>query len=97
MLLLPRVEFDMTRAQAIAIIEKVLPTADEATLSAVIELLHDASAGISVLPRELTARELALIEQSREDFKAGRVYSTAEVRAYLDEVLAPLGVPKSKP
>lgn len=87
----------MTRARAIAIIEKVLPTADEATLTAVVELLQEASAEPSVLPRDLTPRELELIEQSKEDFKAGRTYGTAEVRAYLDEALAPLGVPKSNP
>ena len=85
----------MTRTQAIAIIEKVLPTADDATLTAVVDLLQNASAEPSVLPRELTARELELLEQSKADFKAGRTYSSAEVRAYLDDALAPLGVPKS--
>jgi hypothetical protein len=44
------------------------------------------------LPRKLTAHERALIEQSKEDFKAGRSYSLDEARAQSDQVLAKLGV-----
>ena len=85
----------MTRTAAIAIIDKALPSADEATLAAVAELLRTAGAEASVLPRALTARELALIEQSKEDFRHGRTLSAAETRASIDEALAVLGVPKS--
>jgi collagenase-like PrtC family protease len=85
----------MTRTQAIAIIEKALPSADEATLAAAAELFKAAAAEPSVLPRALTARELALIKQSQEDFSQGRTLSSAEARASIDEALFGLGVPKS--
>ena len=49
----------------------------------------------STLPRPLSGRELALLEQSKADFAAGRSYSHAEMIALLDEELARLGVPKS--
>ena len=77
----------MTRSEAIAIIEKALPVADEATLAAAAELLQSAQSDDSVLPRALTARELELIEQSKADFKAGRTLSPAEARAHSDAFL----------
>jgi hypothetical protein len=40
------------------------------------------------LPRTLTPREAALIEQSKEDFMAGRTYTVTEARTYVDEALA---------
>lgn len=80
----------MTRAQAIAIIEKSLPAADEATLAAVANLLQEATSEESVLPRELTARELELIEQSKEDFRQGRTLSSEEYRADMDAFMAKL-------
>ncbi|MEQ1716073.1 MAG: hypothetical protein ABL907_08840 [Hyphomicrobium sp.] len=85
----------MTRTEAIAIIEKALPVADEATLAAAARLLQSAQAELSVLPRALTARELGLIAQSNADFAAGRTMTSAEARASIDEALAALGVPKS--
>ncbi len=84
----------MTRSEAIGIIEKALPEADEATLAAAAELFQ-AAADPSVLPRALTPRELQLIDQSKEDFRQGRTLSSAEARASIDEALAVLGVPKS--
>jgi hypothetical protein len=78
----------MTRSEAIAIIEQSLPSADEATLNAAAELFQAARAELSVLPRMLTLRETALIEQSKEDFKAGRTYTVTEARAYVNEALA---------
>ena len=78
----------MTRSEAIAIIEQSLPSADEATLNAAAALFQAAHAEASVLPRALTPRETALIEQSKEDFKAGRTYSVTEARAYVNEALA---------
>ncbi len=56
----------MTRTEAIAIIEKALVSADEATLTAAAELLQGAAGEPSVLPRALSARELALIAQSKD-------------------------------
>src|SRR5882757_1323664 len=78
----------MTRSEAIAIIEQSLPSADEAILTAAAELFQAACSDPSTLPRELTARELALIEQSKEDFRTGRTYTLTEARAYVDEALA---------
>jgi hypothetical protein len=78
----------MTRAEAIAIIEQSLPSADEAILPAAAELFQAARSEPSSLPRELTARELALVEQSKEDFRTGRTYTLTEARAYIDEALA---------
>ena len=49
----------------------------------------------SIPPRESTAREFALIAQSKEDFRLGRTLSSIEVRVSIDEALADLGVPKS--
>ena len=85
----------MTRSEAIAIIERSLASADEAALNAAAELLQAASSAESILPRELTARELARIAQSKEDFRLGRTLSSAEVRTSIDEALASLGAPKS--
>jgi hypothetical protein len=78
---------DMTRSEAIAIIEKALPTADDARLAAAAEILQE-PAGESVLPRPLTMRELALIEQSKQDFAEGRSTSGEESRAYVEAALA---------
>ncbi len=77
----------MTRAEAIATINAKLSTLDDDGVMAVASIVEDLAAE-SELPRELTDRELALIEQSREDFKAGRTYTVAESRAYIDEALA---------
>ena len=44
--------------------------------------------------RQLTHRELGLLAQSRDDFKAGRTLSFDELVGELDRELAPLGVPK---
>jgi hypothetical protein len=43
----------------------------------------------------LTAHELALIAQSKEDFRLGQTLSSIEVRVSIDEALADLGLPKS--
>lgn len=72
----------MTRSEAIAIIEQSIASADEATLAAAARLFKSASADPD-LPRPLTADELASIEQARDDFKAGRTYTSQEVRSYL--------------
>lgn len=87
----------MTRTEAIAIITNALQTVDDGTLAAAAARLearatdgvtasdiHAAFSTNSELPRELTARELALIQQSRGDFRAGRTMSLAELEASLD-------------
>jgi hypothetical protein len=82
----------MSRTEAIALITAKLASADDATLQSVADQLESAGKP----RRDLSARERALLKQSREDFKAGRTYSLEECIAYLDEKLAPLGVPKYK-
>ncbi len=77
----------MTRAEAIAAINAKLSSLDDDAVLAVASIVEDI-AGDGDLPRALTARELALIEQSKEDFKAGRTFTVAESRAYIDEALA---------
>ena len=85
----------MTRTEAIAIIEKALPSADEQTLAAAAALFQSSSSRTSGLPRTLSEREGSLLAQSKADFAADRSYSLEESIAILDERLAPLGVPKS--
>ena len=85
----------MTRTEAIAIIEKALPSADEQTLAAAAVLFQSTTPSASVLPRQLSGRERSLLAQSKADFAAGRSYTLEESIAMLDEHLAPLGVPKS--
>jgi hypothetical protein len=80
----------MIRDEAIAIIQRRLEVADDATVRALAEQLtatSEPAAGSDVL-RPLTARELALIEQSREDFRQGRTMTLDEVRQSLDEAMA---------
>jgi hypothetical protein len=89
----------MTRTQAIALITEKLTTLDDERVQAVADLvgsLDDEAQEESVLPRELTDEELALIEQSREDFRQGRTFSLDEAMAMIDDRLAELGVPRSK-
>ena len=76
----------MTRKEAIAAINAQLATAPDETVRAIAKLL--ASVEESVLPRALTPRELALIEQSKADFAAGRTYSPEEAHAYVEARLA---------
>jgi hypothetical protein len=92
----------MTRSEAMAIITRTLQAADDATLEAAAAHLAKIAAptGLTVgdvlkafpsdgvLPRALTDRELALIEQSKEDFRLGRTRSSAESRAHVVAELA---------
>ena len=92
----------MTRSEAIAIISASLETVDDATLeSAATHLSGKArAAGVTVgdiveafatestLPRALSARELELIEQSKEDFRLGRTLTHDEAVARTDAFLA---------
>ena len=87
----------MNREEAIAIITSQLASLDDESVEAVAGIVKSMAGepADGGLPRALTARELELIEQSKEDFRAGRTYSHEEIVAMLDERLAPLGVPKS--
>ena len=85
----------MNREEAIAIITSQLASLDDEEVQTVADMVTsmatealDATDGI--LPRELTARELALIEQSKEDFRQGRTYSADEYRAEIDTFMASL-------
>lgn len=77
----------MTRAEAIAAINAKLSSLDDDGVLAVAGIVDDIAAADD-LPRALTARELALIEQSKEDFQAGRVVSQDDYRAEMDAFLS---------
>lgn len=77
----------MTRLEAIAAINAKLAALDDARVLTVAEMIDDIA---TATVRPLTARELALIEQSKEDFAAGRTYSVDEVRAHSDAIIRAL-------
>ena len=89
----------MTRSEAIAIITGKLKAADDAILEAVASRMAgadhppttgdilDALPTAGILPRALTARELALVEQSKEDFRLGRTSTPEQSRAWVDAEL----------
>jgi hypothetical protein len=85
----------MTRTQALAIITAKLASLDDEHVMTVAEIVQSIDAA-DELPREFTAHELALVEQAKEDFKAGRSYSLDEARALTDQVLAKRGVAPSR-
>jgi hypothetical protein len=85
----------MTRTQALAIIAAKLASLDDERVLTVAEIVQSMDAADD-LPRELTAHELALIEQAKEDFRAGRAYSLDEARALTDQFLAKRGVAPSR-
>lgn len=78
----------MTRSEAIALINAELAACDDARVLAIAEMVSGGLPEPSGLPRALTARELALIEQSKEDFKAGRTLTIEEARARTNAYLA---------
>lgn len=73
----------MTRAEAIAIIERGLAEADDDTLERAADVFREAGLG-SVLGRELSEREKALLEQSKADFAAGRWLTQEQLDVNLD-------------
>ena len=85
----------MNRNQAIDVINAHLSSLDDERVQTIAKIVQSMAAPDD-LPRALTARELALIEQSKEDFKAGRVYSVEEARALTDQFLAARGVEPSR-
>jgi hypothetical protein len=80
----------MTRTEAIAIINAKLPALDDDGVAAVAEIVEQMTQ--EPVHLDLTDEELAAIERSREDFKAGRTYSSAEARAITSAFLAKLDV-----
>jgi hypothetical protein len=76
----------MTRTEAIATITAKLGALDDERLQAVVEIVDDIAANEALRP--LTARELALLDQSKADFKEGRTLSLDEARARTDAYLA---------
>ena len=78
----------MTRTEAIAAINAKLGTLDDERLQAVVEIVDDIAA--SEVVRPLTARERALLEQSKADFEAGRTYSVEDMRAHCDAFIRAL-------
>ena len=77
---------NMTRTEAIAAINATLSSLDDDGVMAVASIVEDIAAERG-LPRALTTREAALIEQSKEDFKAGHVVSQEDYRAEMDAFL----------
>ena len=84
----------MTREEAISIITATLPSLDDEEIKAVADIVQTLDKDQRPL-RQLTPREQALLERSKEDFKAGLTYSHDQLTAMLDERLALRGVPKS--
>jgi hypothetical protein len=85
----------MTRAQALAIITAKLASLDDERVMTVAEIVRSIDAGHE-LPRQLTDHELTLIQQAKEDFKAGRSCSLDEARVATDRILAKRGVAPSR-
>ena len=79
----------MTRTEAIAVINAKLASLDDERVLAVAEIVDDIAADTGAV-RELTARELTLLEQSKADFAAGRTYSVDEIRAHSDDFIRTL-------
>jgi hypothetical protein len=91
----------MTRDQSLAVIADALAHTDDATLEAAAAHLSvaarrqqptavdvvEAMPTDSFLPRNLTAHELALIEQSKADFREGRTYGLENANAYIEAAL----------
>ena len=84
----------MTRAEAIAIITAKLDNLDDERVQAVADIVQSMQDATRPL-RQLSARERALLDQSKDDFSAGRTTTLEESMAFIDERLAKLGVPKS--
>jgi hypothetical protein len=85
----------MTRAQALALINAKLASLDDEHVMTVAEIVESIDAA-DELPRELTARERALVDQAKEDFRAGRSFSLDEARTLTDQFLAKRGVAPSR-
>ena len=78
----------MTRTQTIAVITKRLASASDETVQTIAGILDADPSPASDLPRPLTPRELALIEQSKADFVNNDTLSPIELDAFLDAAAA---------
>ena len=78
----------MTRSEAIAVINARLATLDDARVQTAAEIIDDLASAAPV--RALTARELALVEQSKDDFRHGRTLTSDEYHADMTAFLADL-------
>jgi hypothetical protein len=85
----------MIRAEAIAFITTKLPSIDDEGVMAIADIVQSIEVPDSHV-RELTPHELALLEQSKDDFKNGRTYTLDQARAMTDEFLVNLGVVPSR-
>ena len=77
----------MTRSEAIARINARLSSLDDERVLTVADIVDEIAISDDA-SRQLTAHELALIEQSRQDFRAGRTLTLEEARARTDAFLA---------
>ena len=77
----------MTRAQTIQRITAKLANANDEHVRAVAEYLEAEEQPVAPL-RELTPRELELIEQSKDDFRTGRTLTHEDAIARTDTALA---------
>ena len=78
----------MTRTEAISVIADKLASLDDEGVLSLAEHAEDLADARAV--RSLTERELALIEQAKADFTAGRTYTMEEARALSDAFIAGL-------
>lgn len=70
----------MTRTEAIEQITSQLSALDDERLMTIASIVAQL-AGSDDLARELTARELQLIAQSKQDFRDGHILTLEELRA----------------
>lgn len=83
----------MTRHEAIATINSKLADADDETVQAVADIVESMTAPAQVRP--LSERELALLEQAKEDFRLGRTDTLEDFKARTDAMLARYRVAKT--
>jgi len=79
----------MTRAEAIALIAAKLASLDDERIMTVADIVQDLAES-TAMPLALTNEERAAVELSKEDFKAGRVYSGDQYHAEMTTFLAAL-------
>ena len=82
----------MTRTEAIALITARLASLDDDRLQTVADIVQDYAS--TTLQRPLSDREKSLLDQSRDDFAAGRTMTMDQLIDDLDKELGPLGVPR---
>jgi hypothetical protein len=81
----------MSRAETIATITDQLTALDDERVNVIATMVQSLTESV----RPLSAREQALLAESKREFSEGRSFSLAESRAQVDAVLAVHGVPRS--